>query len=96
MSPVVSDAPLDTKTTSDVHFVAANKDIISIDELQKDHTIHVFAKDNESTFSHQEFISAIQYVTELILKPTVRVSHLIKGRIPSAVGKPAKELLEHE
>src|SRR5690606_35012615 len=25
-----------------------------------------------------------------------RVSHIIKGRIPSAIGKPAKELLEHE
>ena len=33
---------------------------------------------------------------EQILKPAVRVSHPIKGRIPSAVGKPAKELLEHE
>ena len=30
------------------------------------------------------------------LKPEIRVSHQIKGRIPSAVGKPAKELLEQE
>src|SRR5690606_17176942 len=33
---------------------------------------------------------------EQILRPAVRVSHPIKGRIPSAVGKPAKELKEHE
>jgi hypothetical protein len=90
------------KTTSDVHFMAANTEIISIDEMQKKHTIPVFAKDNESTISHQEFIETVAYVTEQIfggeqiLRPAVRVSHPIKGRIPSAVGKPAKELLEHE
>lgn len=90
------------KTTSDVHFMAANTEIISIDELRKKHTIPVFAKDNESTISHHEFIETINYVTEQIfggeqiLKPAIRVSHPIKGRIPSAVGKPAKELLEHE
>ena len=54
------------------------------------------------TISHQEFIETVAIVTnkifggETILKPAVRVSHPIKGRIPSAVGKPAKELLEHE
>ena len=90
------------RTTSDVHFMAANTDVISIEEMRKKHTIPVFAKDNESTISHQEFINTIEYVTEQIfggeqiLKPAVRVSHPIKGRIPSAVGKPAKELLEHE
>ncbi len=71
-------------------------------ELQKRHTIPVFAKDNESTISHQEFIETVALVTEkifggeTILKLAVRVSHPIKKRIPSAVGKPAKELLEHE
>ena len=82
--------------------MAANTETISVDELHKKHTIPVFAKDNESTISHQEFIETISYVTEqifreeTILMPAVRVSHPIKGRIPSAVGKPAKELLEHE
>ena len=102
LNPVVEVAPQDGKITSDVHFMAANTDVIPVDELHKKHTIPVFAKDNESTISHQEFISTLQYVTEQIfggeqiLKPAVRVSHPIKGRIPSAVGKPAKELLEHE
>ena len=90
------------KETSDIHFMAANTDVIKMEELQKNHTIPAFAKDNESTISHQEFIETISLVTEkifggeTILKPAVRVSHPIKGRIPSAVGKPAKELQEHE
>jgi hypothetical protein len=33
---------------------------------------------------------------ETVMMPNIRTSHIIKGRIPSAVGKPAKELLEHE
>lgn len=88
--------------TSNIHFMAANTDVIKLDEMSKRHTIPVFAKDNESTISHQEFIETISFVTEQIfggeqiLMPAVRVSHPIKGRIPSAVGKPAKELMEHE
>jgi len=88
--------------TSDIHFMAANTNIVNFEELSKKHTIPVFAKDNESTISHQEFVETVALVTEkifggeTILKPAVRVSHPIKGRIPSAVGKPAKELLEHE
>lgn len=95
-------ASVEEITTSDAHFLAANTMSIEIDQMMKKHTIPVFAKDNESTISHQEFVEAISYVThqifggEQILKPAVRVSHPIKGRIPSAVGKPAKELLEHE
>jgi hypothetical protein len=82
--------------------MAANTSVISLDELKENHTIPVFAKDNESTISHQEFIETIKFVAdhvfkgEAILKPAVRVSHPQKGRIPSAVGKPAKDLLEHE
>jgi len=88
--------------TSGIHFMAANTDVIKLDEMRKTHTIPVFSKDNESTISHQEFIETISIVTskifggETILKPAVRVSHPIKGRIPSAVGKPAKELIESE
>lgn len=88
--------------TSDSHFMAANTKPMSLEEISKSHTIPVFAKDNESTISHQEFIETITFVAgqifsgEVILKPSMRVSHPIKGRVPSAVGKPAKELLEHE
>src|SRR5210317_9084 len=103
LNPVVIDVQQEAaRTTSDVHFMAANTEIIGIDDMRKKHTIPVFARDNESTISHQEFVQTISYVTEQIfrgeqvLTPAVRVSHPIKGRIPSAVGKPAKELLEHE
>ena len=100
ISPTVEFIP--TQETSDSNFMAANTDVIKLDEMSNTHTIPVFAKDNESTISHQEFIETIAFVAdqifggEAILKPAVRVSHPIKGRIPSAVGKPAKGLLEHE
>ncbi len=100
--PATTAAQEELRISSDVHFMAANTEIINIDEMRKRHNIPVFAKDNESTISHQEFVETINYVAEQIfggeqiLKPAVRVSHPIKGRIPSAVGKPAKELLEHE
>jgi len=100
VSPLVEFAPV--AETSDRHFMVANTVPVSIEELSRRHTIPVFAKDNESTISHQEFIETVAYVSdqifggETILKPSVRVSHPVKGRIPSAVGKPAKELQEHE
>ncbi len=100
ISPLVEFIP--ETETSDVHFMAANTTPVSIEELSQKHTIPVFAKDNESTISHQEFVETVAFVTdrifggEQILRPAVRVSHPIKGRIPSAVGKPAKELKEHE
>jgi len=103
INPVVTEVQQESaKTTSDVHFMAANTEIVAVDELRKKHTIPVFAKDNESTISHQEFVQVVEYVAgqifsgEQILTPAIRVSHPIKGRIPSAVGKPAKELMEHE
>lgn len=98
--PVVELVP--PRETSDIHFMAANTTVMDVEELKEKHTIPVFAKDNESTISHQEFIETVAFAAdkifggETILKPAVRVSHPIKGRIPSAVGKHAKELLEHE
>ncbi len=98
--PLVEFIPVEE--TSDVHFMAANTVPAGMEELSRRHTIPVFAKDNESTISHQEFIETVVFVTdqifggERILKPAIRVSHPIKGRIPSAVGKPAKDLQEHE
>jgi hypothetical protein len=100
VSPLVEFASV--AETSESHFMSPNTVPVSIEELSRKHTIPVFAKDNESTISHQEFIETIVYVVdqifsgETILKPAARVSHPIKGRIPSAVGKPAKELQEHE
>ncbi len=84
------------------NFIVANTEQIPISDLMYKHTIPVFAKDNEKTISHLEFIETVNFVTrkvfngEVITHPAIRVSHPIKGRIPSAVSKPAKELLEHE
>lgn len=83
-------------------FIVANTNPMSMFELEHEHIIPVFVKDNESVISHQDFINCVQEVAgqvfshETILQPTVRVSHPIKGRIPEAKDKPAKELLEHE
>jgi hypothetical protein len=84
------------------NFIEANTIEVSLNHLKNDCTIPVFAKDNECTISHYEFINSTKEVVEDILnykgvlKPDIRVSHVIKGRVPTAIGKPAKELLEHE
>lgn len=90
------------KITSDITFMNANTEAVSLSQLKSECIIPVFAKDNETTVSHQEFIETVMYVAdrifsgEAILKPAIRVSHPIKGRIPEAMGKPAKDLLDHE
>lgn len=82
-------------------FITANSQEVTLKHLQRDCIIPVF-RDNESTISHQEFIATVYeagqqvFPMETISEPVIRVSHEIKGRIPEAVGKPAKELLEHE
>jgi len=87
---------------SDSRFMVANTQSIPYQLLKQKCTIPVFSKDNESTISHQEFIdivgdaASLAFPSERILDPAIRVSHPIKGRIPSAVGKPAIELKEHE
>lgn len=89
-------------TSNDKRFMGANTVAVTLQHLKERCTIPVFAKDNESTVSHQEFIDLIGQAASLafpnqhISQPAIRVSHVIKGRIPEAVGKPAKDLLEHE
>ena len=83
-------------------FVEANSIEVELSHLQKDCIIPVFAKDNERTISHQEFIdSSLEAVSQVIQghhfeNPEIRVSHQIKGRTPDAIHKPAKDLLDHE
>lgn len=84
------------------NFIEANTMEVTLDHLKNECTIPVFAKDNECTISHYEFITSAKDVVEDILnykgdlKPDIRTSHVIKGRVPSAIGKPAKDLLESE
>jgi hypothetical protein len=82
-------------------FIGANTVEVSLSHLREECIIPVFAKDNETTLSHFEFIDATKDIAVsafngAIITPSIRVSHQIKGRIPSAIGKPVKELLEHE
>ncbi len=83
-------------------FIEANTIKVDLKHLKDDCIIPVFSKDNESTISHYQFINkAFETVKELFPdfspeEPEIRVSHEIKGRVPSAIGKSAKELLEEE
>ncbi|MCF7559412.1 DUF3871 family protein [Sabulilitoribacter multivorans] len=83
-------------------FIEANTQQVSLSHLKQDCTIPVFAKDNETTIPHFEFIDAVRTTAQqlfpegTVMMPNIRTSHIIKGRIPSAIGKPAKELLENE
>lgn len=86
---------------SSSNFIEANTKQVSLNHLKNDCIIPVFAKDNEITISHYEFIEASKEVAKRHFNTTnlnvsIRVSHQIKGRVPSAIGKPVKELLEHE
>lgn len=81
-------------------FIEANTVDVTIEHLKNDCIIPVFAKDNEATLSHPAFIETVQdaastfFQGERIEIPDIRVSHVIKGRIPEAIHKPANQLLE--
>jgi hypothetical protein len=83
-------------------FIEANTQKVNLKHLKDECIIPVFSKDNESTISHFQFINkAFEIAQEMFpdftpKEPEIRVSHEIKGRVPSAIGKPAKDLLEHE
>ncbi|MCU7551785.1 DUF3871 family protein [Chitinophagaceae bacterium LB-8] len=88
--------------STDKPFIQANTIQSSLKEVKSKHVIPVFIKDNEPVISHSDFIQCTMDVAsevfrgEMILSPSVRLSHPIKGRIPTAKDKPAKELLEYE
>jgi hypothetical protein len=81
-------------------FIEANTVDVTMEHLKNDCIIPVFAKDNEATLSHPAFIETVQdaastfFQGERIEIPDIRVSHVIKGRIPEAIHKPANQLLE--
>ncbi|WP_299528409.1 DUF3871 family protein [uncultured Lutibacter sp.] len=99
---VVSNHEVESSISNSNHFIEANTQQVTFAHLKQDCTIPVFAKDNETTIPHFEFIDAVRetaqqlFPEEMVTMPNIRTSHVIKGRIPSAIGKPAKELFEHE
>lgn len=83
-------------------FIEANTTEVSLSHLKNNCVIPVFSKDNERTLSHQEFIEITMgcvyraFPNQIIEKPEIRVSHEVKGRIPEAINKQARDLLECE
>ena len=84
------------------HFIEANTVEVTLEHLLDECVTPVFAKDNELTISHPSFIHTVEDATRDFFKgeqvdaPLIRASHIIKGRIPSAIHKPANQLLESD
>lgn len=102
IAPFFSDVILPEEQAAEKHFITANTIAGNLYEMKVHHLIPVFSKDNEPTISHSDFIESVQAITadiyqgEHILKPLVRLSHAIKGRVPEAKNKAASELSEWE
>ena len=100
--PFVPDVIAPIEVSGSKPFIEANTIECSLAEIKKHHIIPVFVKDNETLISHDEFIDATSllaaefYNGEHILKPSIRLSHPIKGRVPEAKDKPANQLFEWE
>ena len=89
------------KTRAAVNFLEANTEAITIEELESKCVVPTWAN-MESTIAHQDFINCVHeaakdfYHGESVTAPDVRVSHIVRSRVPSAAGKKASELLECE
>ena len=83
-------------------FIEANTREVDMQHLKEDCIIPVFSKDNEVTISHQSFIASVYDAAEQVFgrgsvaDPSIRVSHVVKGRIPEAMHKPVKDLLDSD
>jgi len=99
---VAVEAPQGLPSVERLPFIEANTKEVTMHHLQNDCIIPVFSKDNEITISHGNFIETLHealqrvFPREQISSPSVRVSHMIKGRIPEAIHKPVGELLESD
>ena len=98
--PAYQVIPTIQKPQNNLPFIEANTKEVELSHLTDDCIIPVFSKDNEVTISHQSFIGTILdaakevFPQESISDPAIRVSHVVKGRIPEAIHKPVSQLLE--
>lgn len=98
----VTPNPVFVQRSNQLPFIEANTKEASLSHLREDCIIPVFSKDNEITISHQSFIDTVLdaaktvFPCEDIMDPAIRVSHIVKGRIPEAIHKPVKELLDSD
>lgn len=89
------------KVAESVSFLDANTNAISLEELANSCVVPTWGN-QELTISHQEFINCVWdaakdfYCGQRVNTPEVRVSHIVRGRTPNALGKKAFELLECE
>ena len=94
--------PQPQKAPANLPFIEANTKEVELSHLKEDCIIPVFSKDNEVTISHQSFIGSVLdaahrvFPSEEISDPAIRVSHVVKGRIPEAIHKPVSQLLESD
>ena len=92
---------VDEPTRAAVNFLEANTEAITIEELATKCVVPTWAN-MESTIAHQDFINCVHeaakdfYHSEVVNAPDIRVSHIVRGRVPSSLGKKASELLECE
>ena len=106
LNQYAEDATVITEETAKVqkvnHFIEANTMEIDLQHLRSDCIVPVFSKDNELTISHNAFIETVWdaansfFSGEKVDEPAIRVSHIVKGRIPEAIHKPANQLLESD
>lgn len=95
---IIRDEPV---LKNNVTFLEANTDAITLEKLRSQCVVPTWAN-QELTIAHQDFIECIHdaassfFAGETIAEPDIRVSHIVRGRIPSALGKKASELLECE
>lgn len=86
---------------SNIHFLESNTDSITLYDLTQSCIVPTYA-DQTLTIAHQDFVNTVQdaardfFTGEIINLPEIRVSHEVKGRIPSALHKKPSELLESE
>lgn len=84
-----------------VNFLEANTSKVTMEELTTQCVVPTWAN-QELTISHQDFINTVHeaactmFSGERVNSPEIRVSHIVRGRVPSALGKRASELLESE
>lgn len=102
VSPEAEALPEEKLPSKRLTFIEANTKEVSVGHLKNDCIIPVFSKDNEVTISHHSFIEAVYdaanevFRGERVDNPDVRVSHIIKGRIPEAMDKPVNLLLDSD
>lgn len=90
-----------TEQTEYKPFIEANTIKLELAELNSTHTVPVFTKDNTPLISQAQILNSTQAVLGECIGieyglPDIRLSHPIKGRVPTAIHKKTSDLLPEE